>query len=275
MGRDDGGGLADSISARQHFSLKLKNRGAGTHGLPFFLGECCMKFEFNASKENYEHLAAGRVILSQVGMTSFPVRLASEIFQLCHAYLAKPTLRLYDPCCGTAYLLTTLGFLHHEAIEGIYASDIGFDSLQVAKKNLVLLNKEGLETRRKEIQRLYEAYGKGSHAEALESCESLLKRLPQKELAKDVWLADATETSLAPRSVDLLICDLPYGEKVAWESSSDKPLYELLERQHSVLAEPALAVIISDKGQKAAHPLYRRYKQLVHGKRRISILEAQ
>jgi 23S rRNA (guanine2535-N1)-methyltransferase len=233
-----------------------------------------MKFKFNARKENYEHFAAGRVLLSQVGMTSFPVRVASEIFQTCHAYLAKAKLSIYDPCCGTAYLLTTLGFLHHDAIKAIYASDIQFEALVVARKNLALLSKEGLEARRKEIQRLYEAYCKDSHAEALTSCEYLLERLPKQNLTKDVYLADATMRSLAPDSLDLLICDVPYGEKVSWKSSSDEPIYQLLERQYPLLAKPALAVIISDKSQKIVHPQYRRYQQIIHGKRRISILEA-
>jgi tRNA G10 N-methylase Trm11 len=233
-----------------------------------------MKFEFNPKKVNYEHFAAGRVILSQVGMTSFPVRVASEIFQLCQAYFGKEKLRVYDPLCGTAYLLTTLGFLHGESIEAIYASDIHFEALRVGQKNLALLSDAGLEARRVEIQKLYETYGKESHAEAIESCDYLRGLLPEKPLSTGMWLADAMEQSLAPESIDLLICDVPYGEKVAWESSSDEPISQLLEAQRTILTTNALAVVISDKGQKAGHPAYKRYKQMVHGKRRISILEA-
>jgi tRNA G10 N-methylase Trm11 len=232
-----------------------------------------MKFEFNTKKVNYEHFAAGRVILSQVGMTSFPVRVASEIFQLCHAYLGKERLSIYDPLCGTAYLLTSLGFLHGEAIETIYASDIDFDALRVGRKNLALLNEVGLEARRKDIQTLYETYGKESHAQALESCEVLKGLLPEKGIESGVWLADAMGQSFAPKSVDLLICDVPYGEKTAWETERDAPISQLLEAQRPVLTKNALAVIISDKGQKVGHPAYKRYKQMQHGKRRISILE--
>jgi tRNA G10 N-methylase Trm11 len=232
-----------------------------------------MKFEFNAKKVNYEHFAAGRVILSQVGMTSFPVRVASEIFQLCHAYLGKEKLRIYDPLCGTAYLLTSLGFLHGEAIETIYASDIDFGALKVGQKNLALLTEAGLEARSKDIQTLYETYGKESHAQALESCEALKALLPEKGIETGLWLADAMGQSLASNTVDLLICDVPYGEKVAWESSNDAPISQLLETQRAVLTKKALAVVISDKGQKAVHPAYKRYKQMQHGKRRISILE--
>jgi tRNA G10 N-methylase Trm11 len=232
-----------------------------------------MKFEFNTKKVNYEHFAAGRVILSQVGMTSFPVRVASEIFQLCHAHLGKEKLRIYDPLCGTAYLLTTLGFLHGESIKTIYASDIHFDALRVGRKNLGLLSEEGLEARREEIHKLYAAYGKESHAQALESCDFLKGFLPEKGIESGVWLADAMGQSFVPNAVDLLICDVPYGEKIAWETESDAPISQLLEVQRTILNKKALAVIISDKGQKVGHPAYKRYKQMQHGKRRISILE--
>ena len=42
-----------------------------------------MQYRYVTEKESYEDFAAGRVLLSQSGMTSFPVRLASEIFQRC------------------------------------------------------------------------------------------------------------------------------------------------------------------------------------------------
>lgn len=232
-----------------------------------------MQFQFNVDKANYEHLAAGRVILSQGGMTSFPVRLASELFQLCHAYLEKPTLSLYDPCCGGAYLLTCLGFLHHQHISALYGSDIDGAALTTAQKNLALLSQAGLLVRREAIQTLYESYGKASHAEALQSCDLLLGQLPMPALETGVWLADATDRHLAPQSIDLLICDVPYGEKAVWQSDDAEPIRQLLEAHYPSLANHALAVIISDKSQKAAHPKYQRYKQLNHGKRRITILK--
>jgi tRNA G10 N-methylase Trm11 len=233
-----------------------------------------MKFEFNASKENYEHFAAGRVLLSQAGMTSFPVRLASEIFQQAKALIGKEKLRVYDPCCGSAYLLSTLGFLHHEAIEALYGSDIRMDALLLAKKNLAMLSREGLLARRETIQALYEQYGKDSHREALESCDVLLESLPRAPIETGLWLGDATAQSLGAETVDLLICDVPYGDKVHWEGKADEPIFQLLEAHSQSLANNALLVLVSDKGQKAAHSAYQRVQQATHGKRRITMLRA-
>ena len=230
-----------------------------------------MKFQFNPSKANYEHLAAGRVLLSQAGTTSFPVRLAREIFQLCYAQLGKERISVYDPCCGTAYLLTTLGFLHHEQIEALYGSDISQNALEIGRKNLALLDEAGLIARRESLAELYAKYGKESHQAALQSCDELLRGLPEQEFDRAIWLSDAGTHCLAPETVDLLICDVPYGEKVDWEG--DANIQQLLEAQYPVLKAGALAVIISDKAQKAEHPQYKRYKQIKHGKRRISILE--
>jgi 23S rRNA (guanine2535-N1)-methyltransferase len=230
-----------------------------------------MKFQFNPSKANYVHLAAGRVLLSQAGATSFPVRLASEIFQLCYSYLGKERIRVYDPCCGTAYLLTTLGFLHPEQIEALYGSDLSQNALEIAQKNLRLLSKTGLLARREAIEELYAKYGKESHQAALQSCDALLAGLPERDFDREIWLADAGTRCLAPETTDLLICDVPYGEKVSWEA--DASIYQLLEAQYPALRQGGLLVTISDKSQKAAHPNYQRYKQMNHGKRRISILE--
>lgn len=230
-----------------------------------------MKFQFNADKGNYEHLAAGRVLLSHSGATSFPVRLATEIFQLCATYLGKAKLSVYDPCCGTGYLLTTLGFLHHEQIAALYGSDVNQNALEIAKKNLGLLDEVGLSARRETVAKLYEQYGKESHQAAMASCDILREALPKHEIAREVYLADAAKACLAPQTVDLLICDVPYGEKVAWEGEGG--IFSLLEAQYPILRDGALVVLISDKGQKAEHPQYRRYKQIKHGKRLIRILE--
>lgn len=230
-----------------------------------------MKFEFNTDKANYEHLAAGRVLLSHSGATSFPVRLASEIFQLCAAHLGKAKLSVYDPCCGTGYLLTTLGFLHHERIAALYGSDVNQSALAIAQKNLALLDESGLGTRRDNLTELYAKYGKESHQAAITSADILLEALPEHEIAREICLADASQACLAPETFDLLICDVPYGEKVDWLGNAG--IYLLLEAQYPVMRAGALAVIISDKGQKAEHPNYRRYKQIKHGKRLIRIFE--
>lgn len=75
-----------------------------------------MEYLFEKSKKNYEDLASGNVLYNAQGIASFPVRLTSEIIQRCFDLLQKKggirPYSMYDPCCGGAYLLTVIGFLH-------------------------------------------------------------------------------------------------------------------------------------------------------------------
>lgn len=77
--------------------------------------------------DNFEDFASGRVIYHKTGMPNFPVRLAGEIFFRCLQYTDKKDITLYDPCCGSSYMLTVLGLLNIQEIENIVASDISED----------------------------------------------------------------------------------------------------------------------------------------------------
>src|SRR5687767_3360136 len=118
-----------------------------------------VQYEYVTDKTNYEDYAAGRVLYSQAGMTSFTVRLASEIFRRCAAVLKKQRLCVYDPCAGSAYLLTVLGFLHSERIGALWAADIHADTAVIAQRNLSLLTEFGLGQRRQEIETMLREYG--------------------------------------------------------------------------------------------------------------------
>jgi hypothetical protein len=63
-------------------------------------------------KGNYEDFSSGKVILHKSKYQNYPVRLAGEIFCQCLEYIKKQSnFCVYDPCCGSAYMLTVLGFL--------------------------------------------------------------------------------------------------------------------------------------------------------------------
>ena len=230
-----------------------------------------MQYRYVTEKRNYEDYAAGRVILSQAGMTSFPVRLASEIFQRCASYFpSDQRLRLYDPCCGGGYLLTVLGFLHGEQILSLQGSDIDSEILVLASSNLNLLRTEGLDSRRETLQELAETYGKSSHQEALQS----LDRLVAPEIPSSTWVSDAFQQSADPQSVDLIICDVPYGNVTTWQSTDTiDPITRLLDAQYESLVAEGILAIISDKSQRATHPRYHQRQHETLGKRRIMILQ--
>ena len=233
-----------------------------------------MKYQYTVEKVNYEDYAAGRVLYTQAGMTSFPVRLASEIWQRCAALLPQKPLRVYDPCCGSAYLLTTLGFLHGAQLAALWASDIQAQATTLARKNLALLTEAGLAQRQAEIETMLRDYGKASHADALSSVDALRQQIPQAAIDTRIWLADAMQPPLKNGCVDVLLTDVPYGDVVAWNGvTAENAVYQLLEAQYLILARPAVVAIISDKKQKAAHPNYARISQETLGKRRITLLQ--
>jgi len=138
-----------------------------------------MIYKYAKKKEPYNDWSSGRVLYNAPGFTAFPVRLATEIAQRCFNILessgSKGPFVLYDPCCGGAYVLTYLGFLHANRFYKIIASDCNHRSLDIAKKNLSLLQIEGLKRRINELNSLSKTYGKTSNKEAVHSALNLLK----------------------------------------------------------------------------------------------------
>lgn len=63
-----------------------------------------MEYIYEKVQRSCEDFASGRVLYNAQGTTSFPVRLASEIYLRGKSYLKKKSEKenytLYDPCCG-------------------------------------------------------------------------------------------------------------------------------------------------------------------------------
>jgi SAM-dependent methyltransferase len=247
-----------------------------------------MPYRFAPERQDFADYAAGKVFYGLPGYPAFPVRLASEMFQRCIAVRAARNLTapvtVYDPCCGGAYHLSTLAYLHWDAIAAIVASDIDNDAVALARRNLNLLTLDGLEQRIAEIREMLDAYGKTSHAEALASAEGLRQRLAvltgRRPLSTEVFRADALDSAaicatLKPASVDVVLTDVPYGRHSAWQNAeglTSSPLWQMLESLRSVLAPGAVVAIASDKGQTAEHAAFRRVDRFQIGKRRIVLL---
>ncbi|MEO1289564.1 MAG: hypothetical protein AAFV93_17505, partial [Chloroflexota bacterium] len=230
-----------------------------------------MQYRYVTTKENYEDYAAGRVIIATGGSTSFPVRLASEIFQRCLSFFdEQQRITVYDPCCGNGYLLTILGFLHGEQINALVGSDIEHEAVMVARDNLRLLTNVGLQARQKTIEDLLTLYGKQSHQEALYSVEKLQSQLPSTPTELTTWQGNALSQTIKPKSIDVVICDVPYGDNTSWQSVTEKnPIQHLLEAQYSVLRSEGVIAVISDKKQKATHPKFTQRQHETIGKRRF------
>ena len=249
-----------------------------------------MQYKYVTEQQDYSDYSSGRVFYSLPGHPAFPVRLASEIFQRCLAHREKQygmtaPCTLYDPCCGAAYHLSVLGYLHGEHIQKIIVSDIDEKAVELARRNLGLLSIEGLHGRIRELSDLSERYRKESHQEALESAAVLQKRLSalteKQPLETMVFQASASDGksilhNVQPGSVDIVFTDVPYGRHSRWSitelARSSDPLTLMLETLLPVLSSTSIVAISSDKGQKPAHERYQRLEHFQVGKRRVVIL---
>jgi 16S rRNA G966 N2-methylase RsmD len=244
-----------------------------------------MKYLFATERQNYSDYASGRVFYSLPEHPAFPIRLASEILQRCFA--KRETVDrcvLYDPCCGGAYHLATLAYLHWERIDTILGSDVDKDALALAERNLALLTTPGLERRIAEIDRMQVAYNKASHEEALRSTERLQRRL-QTALTShqiktrlfyaDAMDSDAIQNELAGTHIDVIFTDVPYGKRSMWQSgrASQTPMDRLLESLLPILSSDTIVAIACNKQQKARHERYRQIERFRVGKRQVFILQ--
>src|SRR5512141_1169917 len=119
-----------------------------------------MQYQYVKEQLDYSDLASGRVFHSLSGHPAFPVRLASEIFQRCLArretiYNTSTRCVLYDPCCGAAYHLSVLAYLHREFIQEVIGSDVDEKAVALAKRNLDLVSVAGLDRRIAEIAEMF------------------------------------------------------------------------------------------------------------------------
>src|SRR5688500_16337335 len=191
-----------------------------------------MQYKYARTPLDYSDLASGRVFHSLPGHPAFPVRLASEIFQRCMIsrekfYNNSDPCILYDPCCGTAYHLSVLTYLHGEHIRAVIGSDIDENAIAIAKRNLEMLTVAGLDQRLAEMSHLFELYSKDSHNGALSSGHILKHRISnltqEHPIITKVFEADATASTtilntIKPNSVDIVFTDVPYGQHSHWQS---------------------------------------------------------
>jgi len=236
-----------------------------------------MKYKYTQN-DNYGDFASGKVLYSLPGASAFPIRLMSEIFQLCYDQLkTKEKVTIFDPCCGSAYHLAALGFLHPDKIKKIVCSDINPDILKSAKKNLSLLTDEGINIRISEINKMISNYGKDSHREAL-ACASKLQNLIKGHNIEtlcyhnDILEYGAFE-KLIDANIDIVFADTPYSNLEHWQGeTADDNIFLMLENMLNIVTHSTVIAIATDKKQEVEHEKFSRIKKLIVGKRKITIL---
>ena len=240
-----------------------------------------MNYEYAVDNRNYEDFASGRVLYNQKGTTSYPARLISEIFMRCVAYMKsqgiEPPYSIYDPLCGGAYALTTLGFLHKDLIGRLIASDIDEEVVAFASKNLSLLSDEGLEERMKQLQTYYDLYKKESHQEAITSATYLQQQMRRTthRIKVSCECADALRSHKQEDQdkYDMVITDVPYSELVDWATDEGENAVKLLlENMLPKLSKHSIVAISSKKKTKINNVNYKKIDKFNIGKRQIVFL---
>jgi 23S rRNA (guanine2535-N1)-methyltransferase len=251
-----------------------------------------MPYQFAKENRDFSDYASGRVFYSAPGHPAFPVRLISEVFQRCQKIRSKMGVTtpavLYDPCCGSAYHLSTLAYLHWHEIDTIIGSDIDANIISIADKNLGLLTLAGLEKRAAEIAAMQIQFGKSSHMAAAKSANQLRNELwaylPTHSINTYLFVADATDShelrrTLKSKKFDIIITDIPYGRQSKWQSTNEdiaaneSLLQKMLDTLLEIITSDTVVAIITNKAQKCEHNQYKRMGKFQIGKRRITLLQ--
>ena len=244
-----------------------------------------MEYKFASEHTNYADLAGGHVFYTLPGLPAFPVRLASEIYQRGLEFRGKGNspCTIYDPCCGAAYHLSVIAYLHWDSVCRVICSDINEKAIQMAERNLGLLTPAGMERRSREISAMVRLYDKDSHKGALESITRMQEQVNQltavRPIQTRVFQANATDATslregLHDTFIDMVITDIPSGQHSQWEQTQvPDPAWAMLEALFPCLSSKSLVVMASDKQQKISHEKYQRLEKLQIGKRQVVFLE--
>ncbi|MCP9947598.1 rRNA methyltransferase [Actinomadura madurae] len=215
-----------------------------------------MAYRYAVVRENYEDLASGGVLHSAPGFPAFPVRLASEMFQRALAMRQDHAAMVWDPCCGSGYMLTVLGLLHPGQITAVVGTDIDPAALRLAGQNLALLDEAGLSARAADLDAQAERWDKPSYAAAAQAARRLARRLPSGQgpaphlHQADVFDPRQLRQALDGRRPGLVVTDVPYGEQTGWRGpggASGTP--GMLRALGEVLSEDAV-IAVAVRGRK-------------------------
>lgn len=176
------------------------------------------------------HAALDAVLASAPGRPTLPVRLTVELAGRARAHLpADAPLTVWDPCCGAGVTLTVLGLLG-VGITRLVGTDADPEPLDLARRNLALLDPGGLAARAADLDALAARHDKPSYADAATAARTLV---PASTPTWSVAVADARDTAAVRGALagaspddagpDLVLADLPHGIRTTWAASPTRP----------------------------------------------------
>jgi 23S rRNA (guanine2535-N1)-methyltransferase len=216
-----------------------------------------MTYRYALTRESYADLSGG-VLHSAPGFPAFPVRLASEMFQRALAFSPSSTARVWDPCCGSGYLLTALALLHRRDITSVLGTDLNPAALVLARKNVDLLSERGMGVRSDELRARAERLEKPAYLDAAAAAQRLVSRLAERSGAlsyriaqADVFNPDQLRHALDGQRPNLVITDVPYGEQTSWGGPGGAAgINGMLSALEEVLEDDAV-IAVATRGRKA------------------------
>ncbi|MDX6738316.1 rRNA methyltransferase [Actinocorallia sp. A-T 12471] len=238
-----------------------------------------MAYKYATTRRDYAYLAGGSVFHSAPG---FPVRLASETFQRALALRgAGEPVVLWDPCCGSGYLLSVLGVLHRTDLAALVASDFDPEAVRIASRNLALLGQEPLKARAAEQLERAERFGKTSYAEAAEAAERIARELkarggdlPHSVSRADVFDPDRLAAVVAERTPDIVITDVPYGEQTDWSGPHAGEGVEGMARSLASVLPDEAVLAVAVRGRAVPQGGVRPSSSFRIGSRAVALLRA-
>lgn len=241
-----------------------------------------MSYRFATTAVNYADLASGSVLQSAPGHPAFPVRLASEMFQRgCAAAGTTGPVTVWDPCCGSGYLLTVLGFEHRKRLAAAVGSDIDENAVALARRNLALLTSDGLRRRTVELADMASRFGKASHAEAVEAAGRLTRRIAGDggDLPATAQVADALDSvqlaaALGDNRPQVVLTDVPYGEQTVWQGEQAGTGTAGMVAAVAAVVRPEAVIVVAVRGRKVPLDALRPIEKFRVGTRAVALLRA-
>lgn len=168
------------------------------------------------------HAPLDAVLVSAPGRPTLPVRPTVELLGRARAHLPPGPVTVWDPCCGAGATLTVLGLLC-AGITRLVGTDADPAPLDLARRNLTLLDDGGLAARAAELDDLARRHGKPSYAGAAAAARSLR---PRSTPTWTVTAADAFDPAATAAALDgpapgstppgVVLADLPHGRQTSW-----------------------------------------------------------
>jgi 23S rRNA G2445 N2-methylase RlmL len=188
---------------------------------------------------------------------------------------------LWDPCCGSGYLLTVIALLHRTMLRSVLATDIDPQAVELARQNLALLDPAALIAREHELAERAERFDKPSYLDTAQAAHRLSAKLTRQGgglpvLTREANVFDRKDLAAAVRDVnpDVVITDVPYGEQTAWLGANDgADVPEMLAAIASVLPEDAV-LGVTVRGRRVPLGGARRRESLKIGTRAVALLYA-